>query len=26
MESILDGTRGDFEETMTSKLFALAGV
>jgi hypothetical protein len=26
MESILDGTRGDFEETMTGKLFALAGV
>ena len=26
MESILDGTRGDFEAEMTGKLFALAGV
>lgn len=26
LESILDGTRGDFEATMTGKLFALAGV
>jgi hypothetical protein len=26
MESILDGTRGNFEAEMTSKLFALAGV
>ena len=26
LESILDGTRGDFEAEMTGKLFALAGV
>jgi len=26
VESILDGTRGDFEAEMTGKLFALAGV